>query len=288
MELHHSDDVERYAKAVDGFLAADRCRRNLLLSIIDSVRAGIYSRTPAPQFWWAAVGNRIAGAASWTPPFGAAVSHLEPGVAHRLARALHERSAALGIAMPGVIGPAASARDVAAAWSRLTAETAVEELVEILHQLDGLVEPPAPPGSWRRAGAGDVARIAAWSVAFADEAGVRVGPDPEAMAARLAAGGRCLLWDDEGATVSMVCHTPPAASVVRIGPVYTPPEHRRHGYARRLTFETAREVIARGASAVVLYTDAANPTSNSIYRQIGFRPLEEHVQLAFSAAGASR
>lgn len=288
MELHSSDDVEEYAEAVTSFLAGERCRRNLLLTIIESVRAGVYRQTPAPAFWWAINGGHVAGAASWTPPFGAAVSDLGPDVAEPLAGAMRDRAAARGIAMPGVIGPAGAARDVAAAWSRLTGDRVAEEKLEILHRLDALVEPPSPPGAWRRAGGGDVALVAAWLVAFAIDAGVRVAPDPAEMAARLVASDRCLLWDDGGETMSMACHAPPAASVVRIGPVYTPDGHRGRGYARRLTYEIVREVTALGADAVVLYTDAANPTSNSIYRQVGFRPLEEHAQMVFGAGGDPR
>jgi len=33
---------------------------------------------------------------------------------------------------------------------------------------------------------------------------------------------------------------------------------------------------------VLLYTDLANPVSNSIYKHIGYRPVEDRVVLAFS------
>ena len=39
-----------------------------------------------------------------------------------------------------------------------------------------------------------------------------------------------LIWDDEQPT-SMIGVNPPVAGVVRIGPVYTPPQLRRRGYA---------------------------------------------------------
>jgi len=34
-----------------------------------------------------------------------------------------------------------------------------------------------------------------------------------------------------------------------------------------------RDLLARGNRHCCLYTDLANPTSNSIYQRIGYRPL---------------
>jgi predicted GNAT family acetyltransferase len=76
--------------------------------------------------------------------------------------------------------------------------------------------------------------------------------------------------------------------VPRIGPVYTPAEHRGHGYAAALTAAVAEDALAKGAVAVTLFADAANPTSNNVYRRIGFREVAWVVDLRFAdpAAGS--
>jgi predicted GNAT family acetyltransferase len=43
-----------------------------------------------------------------------------------------------------------------------------------------------------------------------------------------------------------------------------------------------RHVRRDGASDVVLFADVANAVSNGIYRRLGFVPVAEHVQYAFS------
>lgn len=48
------------------------------------------------------------------------------------------------------------------------------------------------------------------------------------------------------------------ASVVRVGPVYTPPGHRRYGYATSLIAALSSELRRRG-NRCILYTDLANP-----------------------------
>jgi predicted GNAT family acetyltransferase len=70
-------------------------------------------------------------------------------------------------------------------------------------------------------------------------------------------------------------------NVVRVGAVYTPPVLRGRGYATAVTTALTNEQAARGRRCV-LYTDAANPTSNSIYQRIGYRPIGELVLYTFA------
>jgi predicted GNAT family acetyltransferase len=73
------------------------------------------------------------------------------------------------------------------------------------------------------------------------------------------------LWIEGGDVVSMARHSPPVAGVSRVGPVYTPPEHRRHGYGSAVTAAATQAAMDGGAAQVILYTDLSNPTSNAIY-----------------------
>jgi predicted GNAT family acetyltransferase len=44
---------------------------------------------------------------------------------------------------------------------------------------------------------------------------------------------------------------------------------------------------AAGAEEVLLYTDLANPVSNSIYQRIGYRPVEDRVMLSLTPLGSA-
>jgi hypothetical protein len=55
--------------------------------------------------------------------------------------------------------------------------------------------------------------------------------------------------------------------------VYTPPELRRRGYASHCVAELSRALLAEGYDFCALFTDLANPTSNHIYQEIGYRPV---------------
>jgi len=67
-----------------------------------------------------------------------------------------------------------------------------------------------------------------------------------------------------------------------VAPVYTPPEHRGRGYAAAATAAVTRRLLDAGTREVLLFTDLANPTSNRLYRRLGYRPVEEVVTLVFA------
>ena len=60
---------------------------------------------------------------------------------------------------------------------------------------------------------------------------------------------------------------------VRVNFVYTPREYRRRGFASACVADLTQQLLAEGHAFCCLFTDLANPTSNSIYQTIGYRPV---------------
>lgn len=75
---------------------------------------------------------------------------------------------------------------------------------------------------------------------------------------------------------------PRVAGVTRVSLVYTPPEQRRRGYAAALVAAVGAGELAAGATACMLFTETANPTSNGVYHRIGYRLVGENVQITFA------
>jgi len=92
------------------------------------------------------------------------------------------------------------------------------------------------------------------------------------------------LWVVDGAPVAMSGHSGRTGHGIRVGPVYTPPEHRGRGYATALVAEQTRWLLERNPSCF-LYTDLANPTSNGIYQRIGYRQVGESAEWHFTPPG---
>ena len=280
VEVHATTDVEEYAAAALAFLEADPCARSVLRTVVDLARSAAAPWSAPPGFWWVTDAGRTTGAANWTPPYGLAVSSLADEAVDPLAAAVLARSRELDVRLPSVVGPRDTAAAVAAAWTRATGEAHRLQHRLLLHELERVVEPRRPPGASRPATRADVELLVRWLAAFVEEAGVSGGADPRGSTERAVEHGTLLVWQD-GEPVSFVNRSLPAAAVVRVGPVYTPPEFRNRGYARALTADASRIALAAGARRCMLFTDADNPVSNAIYTDIGYVPTAEHAEVRF-------
>jgi predicted GNAT family acetyltransferase len=104
----------------------------------------------------------------------------------------------------------------------------------------------------------------------------------EALRQAVESGG-CWLWLDDGAEPrSLAVRRPAVNGVSRIGPVYTPPRSRGHGFGSAATATAAatRGVLAEGAVAC-LFTDLGNSTSNRIYQALGYLPVLDRTLVSY-------
>ena len=159
-----------------------------------------------------------------------------------------------------------------------------------MHVLESVTDPPhLARGRLAPVAAAQLETLIEWWRAFAVEA--RVGGDVESAAgvarARMDAGG-AFFWEHEGRPVSLVAVNPAVAGVARVGPVYTPPSERGRGYAGSAVAALSRHALAEGARRCALFTDLANPTSNKIYAEVGYRRLCDWETIALGPAGEGR
>ena len=152
---------------------------------------------------------------------------------------------------------------------------------ERLFRLDELIPPPGTDGAARLATGADADWLSPWYLAFAVEAFGAVPAGFEPAMSRRIVRSRIWIWSDRaGRPRSFAVAQRPVAGVARIGPVYTPPEARGHGYGSAATAAASRDVLEAGF-VPCLYTDLANPTSNKIYQALGYRPVLDRTSLRF-------
>jgi hypothetical protein len=276
-----TDSLEDYLAGAGGYLRASPVENTVELGVTETLRA----RGPAayggpPLFgWWQSPAGDIAAALLHTPPYPALLSG-DAAAAAPLAAEL----AARGWAPPGVNGPAGGVTSFAAAWQQHTGAPSTVQRRSRLFRLGDLILPePMPPGAARIAGDADTDLLADWYAAFAAETGERGGVARRDVTDRLGYGG-LTIWEVDGVPVAMAGRSRPAAGIVRVGPVYTPPEQRRRGYGGAATVAVTQGALDDGSDGVVLFTDLANPTSNSLYVRLGYRPVTDRLLLSFDAA----
>jgi predicted GNAT family acetyltransferase len=275
-----TDDVAAYADRVWDLLARNPVEHTIALTVIASVRAGHRWSDDPMLFGWYEDGGDVRGAVSMTPPYELLLAHVPEDSTAELVATLRDRA----VLVPGVNGAAPVVDRFTRLWTRGTDLPAIPGLHLRLYRLATLEPPPSPPGRARPADSGDLALTVRWMREFEAEARVP-SSDVESMMRMRIADRRVWLWED-GAPGSFAARTPPAAGVARIAPVYTPPDRRRHGYGAAVTAACAQDAIARGEQ-VVLFTDLANPTSNAIYRRIGFRPVGDYRVVRFGSSDES-
>ena len=86
---------------------------------------------------------------------------------------------------------------------------------------------------------------------------------------------------EEGKPVSMVQKAGKTPNGNLVNLVYTPPSLRRRGYATECVAKLSKHLLEEGNKYCFLFTDLANPTSNSIYQKIGYRPIIDFDQIEF-------
>jgi GNAT superfamily N-acetyltransferase len=274
-----TDDVEVYAEHAWDLLAAAPAENTLALTVIESVRAGRRWSADPMLFGWYEAG-RTAGAVSMTPPYELLLAAVPDDAVGELVSGLRARA----VRIPGVNGDIATADRFAAAWTAGSPLRATAAMRLRLYVLGTLRPPtPPPPGRPRRAGQADYAGVAGWFTAFQSEGGVHAVDVAPVVHDRIEARLVWLWEDTAGTAVSMAARNRTAASIARVAPVYTPPEHRRHGYGTAVTAACTRDALDQDAEHVVLFTDLANPTSNAIYQQIGYRPVRDQQVIHFVA-----
>jgi GNAT superfamily N-acetyltransferase len=305
MSTEHSVEILEDPAAVlavaGGLLAAEPVLWSVVASVTHHAARTFTPGGPRAEhpMWWAVVrdarGDVVAVSMRTMPhaPHTVWVPALPDAAARLLARVALDHTARAGD--PPLIsanGPLPAVQVFTDEVLRTTGGTVFEDRPDRLWEATRIVRPAsAPSGHGRQATLADLDVVTEWFAVFHKEADAQAGRPPEAKPLRIEGARRWIeegvvwLWDVDGEVVHLTGMRPPAFGVVRIGPVYTPAEHRGHGYARAMVATVAQRVLDAG-DRVCLYTDRNNPVSNRVYAAIGFEPVLDQVNLGVAPAAA--
>lgn len=273
MDVRVTSDAAAFEQTVFPFLQRDPVLHTIIMTNVHERAVGSCRAEEEPSYFVSVHdGEAVVGAAMRTPGRLVYLGALDAQYADAVADAY------LGVLpeVAGVAGDRPAATRFAERWCARRGGTATEAKATRLHKL-GTPAPLSADGFPRLMKADEVELVAAWARdGFGDEIGADLAWAEDHCNAQ-----RLWIWESDGQPVSMVGYHHPVYGVCRVGPVYTPTEHRRHGYAGALTSHVSAEILAQGNEAC-LCTDLANPTSNKIYHQAGYRPVADFVDVEFT------
>jgi predicted GNAT family acetyltransferase len=282
MNIAICSNAADFLKKTGDLLRSDEARYGLIYGIARLVSADPHHYGEEdPLFWVVYDGSGVSAMAWRTPPYpvGLAWHTGDPEEAvSLLVEAIHSRWAEI----PGITGHRDITDPFAHRWCRDYGTSIESTMAQRIYRLDSVSNVPSVPGRMRLATPADKDLVSEWQRAFMVEAlGPRNQNIPERDVVPSIEGGTVYLWEYPEDPVCMVMKGRPTDHGMSVTFVYTPPELRRHGYATACVAGVCRDILESGYDFCTLYTDLSNPTSNSIYMRIGFKPVCDSVQYSF-------
>lgn len=221
-----------------------------------------------------------------TLPFNLILSHMDTPNTQSIARFIAEKMQTEVESLPGVLGNIAFAEEFAKVWQDIVGQDYHMHMLQRIYALVEVSFPEGIAGQMRNIEEADRPILEAWFRNFMTEALDEEPPAEEIqkqVQRRFDGGDQIglVIWEVDGEPVSMAGFSGPTPNGIRVNAVYTPPAHRRKGYATACVAELSQMLLDKGHTLCFLYTDLSNSTSNSIYQKIGYIPVCDSAHITF-------
>ncbi|MFX0030600.1 MAG: GNAT family N-acetyltransferase [Candidatus Hermodarchaeota archaeon] len=268
-------DINEFYDIVLPFLLKKEVENSLQISILNALKINMerYGKEP-PILCTVSINDEIKLVSFRTPPYNQVLSYTDE---LKTIDILIDTLGKTTTEIPGVLGFKEGAKRFNQLWCKKNKIKSKISLNERLYKLEKVA--PNTLGNKNFIKATDIYEniILQWAREFLLEA----LPDrtPEMNKRSLEHNkedideGRIFLLFDNDVPVSMARKAGKSPNGNAINLVYTPPHLRGKGYATECVAKLSKLLLEEGNKYCFLFTDLSNPTSNSIYQKIGYRPI---------------
>jgi uncharacterized protein len=282
VQLHRFDSIDKFWDKTQAYLLQHEAENNVLLGIAHTLRNNPARYPDSPYLAIVEIDGEIVAIAIRTPPHKLLISKVSNLDALALiAGDLHQEL------LPGVMGLVPEVERFRQAWQQLTRQSYRLSIAMKIHQLQAVQPVAAATGHLRLATENDRALLVEWLPAFDAEIGFEVSKDIDRLVSNRLKEQHTYFWEDN-TPVSLAAGRQFSDTAGRIGSVYTPPAHRRKGYATACVAALSQKLLDEGCDRCFLLTDLANPTSNHIYQDIGYVPVCDWHEYSFVSEDIAR
>ncbi|WP_188454666.1 GNAT family N-acetyltransferase [Virgibacillus oceani] len=272
---------EVFAEKAESLLLKKEACNNLMLGLLNRLLEN--GKTNAEYYLgYVEINNQVIFAFMRTAPNNwimADVDHVADSVIASVANFMFENN----LEVPGILGPVRSTNLFVNKWTELTDGNASVHMEQLIYQLDKVNHVPMTDGILVEANRAHHALLTQWLEQFGLQANETITASKAARTAINFINNRTVyLWEVEGVPVSMVNQSRKTKHGATINAVFTPDEFKRKGYATSAVAALSRRILEDGFQFCSLYTDKANPTSNSIYKKIGYYVVGDSIVYKFN------
>jgi len=268
--IRHTTATE-FLEHARAWLELAEVENNLILGIASYFASYSGDLKTQPYFFTVEDKGAILGAALMAPPRQLLTTFMPDDAVIELADYLLSVSAPV----PGWFGPSSKAELFAKYWIGRTGQTCRLRRTHRLYACTAVLPLTYLPGRLRPAIADDQTLLSEWCVQFCLDAGIEDEiPFFKARLPHKLADGSLFVWETN-TVLSMAGLERQQPRGVAISWVFTPSHLRGQGYATSCVAALTQQMLGAGKHFCCLYADLANPTSNNIYRRVGYREICE-------------
>ncbi|MFD1036956.1 GNAT family N-acetyltransferase [Virgibacillus byunsanensis] len=277
MDVMVVTSVEKYTDRVEELLLKNEACNNLMLGILDRLVDGEQAYKGGYYLGLVVKDEKAVYAFMQTPPNNwifADVDGLDSKIMEGVAEFLYKSN----LEVPGVLGPNRMVEIFINKWNQV----ARLKMRQLIYQVDQVNELPTVDGYLAHATDEDHSLVKKWLIQFGIEANEHISETHADQTAGVFIENQSLyLWMANDMPVSMVNRSRKTKNGVAINAVFTPDEYKGNGYATTAVAKLTENLLDEGFQFCSLYTDIANPTSNSIYKKIGYYVVGSSVVYEF-------
>lgn len=281
MKVEQVLDVPAYLTAVESLLLKNEACNNLPLGILHRLNAQLENQRDSSHLGLIKDGGEVAYAFLQSKLHNLVLPQVE-SVREEFFSLLAAHLNYHEVSIPGVIGPPSYVHKFIREWKKLTGVEANVHMKQLIYRLDKVNDLDWTKGKLVKACPGEEKLLAGWLELFGIEVNEPLPKDrAKQMAASFIKAGSAYLWKVNGIPVSMVNQARRTKNGITINGVFTPNEYKQKGYATSAVAALSQSLLNEGSLFCSLYTDLDNPTSNSIYKKIGYYPIGKSVVYQF-------
>ena len=281
MKFNLYNDINKYTDDVIDILIQNEIQNNLLISNCLRGKEG-----EDASKWFIATVNGRDGVpkliALMTPPHNVVLYELDNNPNDKAIDLLVHEAVARGVRIPGVLAEKSLACRFADRYTSAGGSIKEDGKKMRIYRLDKVNEISFSSGRLRPAHQNDMYFLPYWNIAFSLDCGIEKLEVLNSVKKvnRLLNDNTLYVWED-CFPVSQAAMGRKTLNGAVVNAVYTPPHYRGKGYATSCVASLSQHLLDSGFKFCSLFTDLANPVSNSIYMKMGYKPVCDYDEYKF-------